>query len=114
MKEQLEVTCRKEGLGNLRRKTDAQANVNKAAEKKNVTLPHTLERQELLSNAKGHGAVFPATGGGHLTSDDFFKSMEVPKRRQEVKAMEEDKKLRLKMQNCKEEAKTILALNKQI
>jgi hypothetical protein len=37
-----------------------------------VTLPHTQDQIELLSQAKSHGNIFAATGGVHLMSKDIF------------------------------------------
>ena len=42
-----------------------------------ITEAHSLERLELLANSSTHGAKFFATGGGHATSDDFFKSVKI-------------------------------------
>jgi hypothetical protein len=50
-----------------------------------ITVPHTQERIDLLAQAKKHGQIFTATGGGHLTSNDMFKSIEL-KTRMVVKA----------------------------
>ncbi len=73
-----------------------------------MTKAHSIERQELLSKAKTHGALFCATGGGHITSDDFFKSMEMPVREAEIKAMEKDKARRLALAKYEDEARMIL------
>ena len=52
-----------------------------------ITKAHSLERMELLAEASTHGAKFFATGGGHATSDDFFKSFEIPVWESEIKAL---------------------------
>jgi hypothetical protein len=41
-----------------------QLTAKPAASTKVITLPHTQERIELLSEAKKHGQIFAATGGG--------------------------------------------------
>lgn len=56
-----------------------------------LTQPNTKDRVLLLAEAKRHGAKFTATGGDHLTSDDFFKSAVVPIREAEIKVMETEK-----------------------
>ena len=50
------------------------------------------ERILLLANAKTHGERFVATGGEHLTSDDFFKSLEVNKRKKEIAVLDIEKR----------------------
>ena len=57
-----------------------------------ITEAHSLEQLELLANDSTHGAKFFATGGGHATSDDFFKSVKIPVWESAIKALE-DKKL---------------------
>ena len=42
-----------------------------------ITEAHSLERLELLANASTHVSKFFATGGGHATSDDFFKCVKI-------------------------------------
>ena len=44
-----------------------------------VTVAHSQDRIELLSQAKSHGNIFSATGGDHLTSNDMFKSITLTK-----------------------------------
>jgi len=46
-----------------------------------VTLPHTQDRIELLSQAKSHGNIFAATGGVHLTSNDIFMGIVLKQRK---------------------------------
>ena len=74
-----------------------QAQIKRVPKARPITAPHSLERIILLSKAKSHGEKFTATGGSHLTSDDFFKSMEVPVREKEVKELEQDK---VRQMNC--------------
>ena len=80
---------------------------NSVPKTQNITEPHSQERILLLSKAKTHGEKFTATGGGHLTSDDFFKAMEVPVREKEVKELEEDKVRRML---CEENERAALRL----
>ena len=56
-----------------------------------ITEPHTLERQELLAKASSHGAKYHATGGSHCTTDDFFKSIEIPVWDARIKVLEDKK-----------------------
>ncbi len=39
-----------------------------------ITVAHSQEHIELLSQAKAHGSIFLTTGGVHLTAKDIFKS----------------------------------------
>ena len=57
-----------------------------------VTEPHSKERILLLADAKTHGAMFVATHGDHLTSDDFFMSCEVNRRKKEIAVLEIEKR----------------------
>ena len=57
--------------------------VKRVPKKQPVTIPHTKERYLALAKAKTHGHKFTATGGSHMTSDDFFKAMMVPERERE-------------------------------
>ena len=59
-----------------------------------VTVPNSKERTEALSKATGHGQKFMVTGGGHLTSDDIFKSFEVEIYRENIKKLK-DRKMEL-------------------
>ena len=86
--------------------------VSTRRQKKFVTAPHTRERQKLLDDAATHGVIFSATGGDHLTSDDFFKSTEVPTKRKKVGDKERDKNDRLERLKIEQDAQAILALNK--
>ena len=52
-----------------------------------------------LVKAKTHGAKFTATQGGHVTTNDMFKSTEMDVREKEIKAMEKDKEVRSKLEN---------------
>ncbi len=54
-----------------------QVKAKPATSTKEITLPHTQERIELLSKAKKHGQIFAAMGGDHLTSNDMFNSIEL-------------------------------------
>ncbi len=47
-----------------------------------LTVPHSQERIELLSQAKTHhGNIFAATGGVHLTANDIFKGIVLKQRK---------------------------------
>ena len=92
--------------------TQLAVTVNQVRKKKNVTVPHSKERYLLLAKAKSHGEKFTATGGSHLTSDDFFKSLEVPVREKEIAEKEKDKEHRLLMARLEQESRSILCLAK--
>ena len=55
-------------------------------------MPHSKERIELLMKASTHGAKFLATGGAHLTADDFFIAQQKNVRDMEIEAMQKTKK----------------------
>jgi hypothetical protein len=57
------------------------------------TLPNTQARREALTQVRGHGGRFHATGGMHVTSDDLFISMEMAQQKGESLALEKEKKL---------------------
>ena len=50
----------------------------KAADLLPITVPHTKERIEIIAKAGSHGKKFFATGGTHVTSDEFFCAADVP------------------------------------
>ena len=56
-----------------------------------ITKSNPLERLELLENSSTRGAKIFATGGGHATSDDFFRSIKIPVWEAEIKALEDKK-----------------------
>ena len=56
-----------------------------------ITKAHSLERLEMLAKASTHGAKFFDTGGGHATSDEFFKSVKIPVWGATIKALEDKK-----------------------
>ena len=63
-----------------------------------VTVPHTQEQIDLLSEAKTHGQIFAATGGDHLTSNDIFKGLTLKNRKSLRVKLSKEKTLRqLKM-----------------
>ena len=59
-----------------------------------VTLPHTQDRIELLSQAKSHGNIFAAIGGVHLTSNDIIMGIVLKQRKILRKKLAKDKTLR--------------------
>jgi hypothetical protein len=73
-----------------------------------LTRPHTKERVELLAKATTHGTKWMATGGSHLMTEDFFKSVEVPRRKNEIKTMEMNKLERIKGDRLRRDAEAIL------
>ena len=56
-----------------------------------ITKSHLLERLELLENASTYGAKLFATGGGHATSDNLFRSVEIHVWEAGIKALEDKK-----------------------
>ena len=66
----------------------------------------------LLSKAKTHGEKLTATGGSHLTSHDFLKTMEVPVREKEITEKKKDKERRLAMEIQQNQAYVLLAQGK--
>ncbi|KAL7548008.1 hypothetical protein ACHAWF_016321 [Thalassiosira exigua] len=70
-----------------------KATIKEVSKPKHVMVPHSKECIVLLAKAKTHSAKFTATGGGHLTSDDYFKSMEVKTLEAEIKLMAKDKEV---------------------
>ncbi len=55
-----------------------------------ITHPNTQKRIVVLAKARMHGALFHATGGGHITHD-VFKSMAISVREKEIKSTENKK-----------------------
>ena len=54
------------------------------------------------------GTKWMATGGSHLMTEDFFKSVEIPRRENEIKAMEMNKSQRIKGEKLRQDAELIL------
>ena len=67
------------------------AQYNKETLVRPITEAHSLERLELLAKAIAHESKFFATCGGHATSDDFFKSIEIPVWEAAIKELEDKK-----------------------
>ena len=72
-----------------------QAHANEVKFKSPLPVPHSKEHIHLLADATRHGAKFTATGCGHLTGDDVFKSIEVKVWRQKIKGLEVVKSKRI-------------------
>ena len=79
--------------------------INATKTEEPITARNSAARVALLAKSKTHGAKFTATGGGHITSADFFKSMEVPVREQEIADLEKIKKDRLQLEKNEEDGK---------
>ena len=60
----------------------------KAADLLPITVPHTKERMELLVKASSYGQKFFATGGTHVTADNFFCAAEASVWDAKTKVME--------------------------
>ena len=67
-----------------------EGSIKRVAKERGRTVPLSKERVLALAAATTHGEKFRATGGSHLTSGDFFKSMMVPEWKRKIKVMEED------------------------
>ena len=90
------------------------AKINEATEDNApVTVANTKERVEALARAKTHGQKFKATGGGHVTSDDFFKSIELAEKAREVDALVRKKEECLLAIEIETRAREVLALGKE-
>jgi hypothetical protein len=74
-----------------------------------ITVPHTQERIELLSEAKTHGQIFAATGGDHLTSNDIFKGLTLKNRKKLRVKLLKEKTLRQRQERSESSALAILA-----
>ncbi len=79
-----------------------------------VTRPNIQQRIEILAKARTHRALFHASGGGHITHDDFFKSMQISVREKEMKMIEKEKAHWIAVQQYAEEAFTVLKKNKSV
>ena len=69
-----------------------RTNAPREAKRKPLTEAHSKERVLLLQSAKTAGALFHATGGTHINSDDFFRSRAMKDRENEIKKLEALKK----------------------
>jgi hypothetical protein len=56
-----------------------------------LTVPHSQERIELLSQAKTHCNIFVATGGVHLTTNDIVKGIVLKQRKVEREKLAKEK-----------------------
>ncbi len=54
-------------------------------------MAHSQERLLLLEKVKTHGEKFMVIVGGHLTSDNFFKAMDVNAQKKDITAMAKEK-----------------------
>ena len=73
-----------------------------------VTLPHTKDRIELLSQAKSHGNIFAATGGVHLMSNDIFMGIVLKQRKILREKLAKEKTLRQQQERTESNALAIL------
>ena len=70
--------------------------VNQVPRVKRATLvAHSQERILLLVKVKRHGKKSMVAGGGHLTSDEFFRSMKVGVQKKEIDVKEKEKEDRI-------------------
>ena len=57
----------------------------KEVKKHKVTVRHSQERIDAISQATTHGNLFHANGGGHLADEDVFLGLEKKKVEAEIK-----------------------------
>ena len=74
-----------------------------------LTLSHSQERIELLSQAKTHGNIFAATGGVHLTAIDIFKGIVLKQRKVEREKLAKEKTVRMRQEKVATNAMIIQA-----
>jgi len=79
-----------------------------------ITQPNTLARQQALANSRGHGDRFHVTGGMHVTSDNFFISVEMKVRNEERANVEKERKKQLQLQATEEKALALLEQGKPV
>jgi hypothetical protein len=91
-----------------------KATLKEKKKEDSVTVPHSDERLAALAEASTHGAIFACTHGMHTTSDDAFIAAELPKRKTEIKQLEDAKKLRLDRKVRNEKAKLVLEMGKSV
>ena len=77
-------------------------------------MPHTRERIELLAKASRHGQKFFATGGTHVTADNFFCAAEASAWDAKTKVMEVRKTECAWLEKVAKEGKAVLELGKPI
>ena len=80
----------------------------KVPETEPITVNHYEAQVEELANAKTHKYKFTAAGGGHVTTYDMFKTMDMYSKEKEIKYMEDDKKSCKKLTEVKEKATEVL------
>ncbi len=68
-------------------------------------------RINFFAEAKSHGQLFHDTCGSHLTSDNFFKELEMTVLAKQGRRLEDDKKRRLQLEKNEAEGKEVLAMN---
>ena len=86
----------------------------KAADLLYITVPHTKERMELLAKASSYGQKFFATGGTHVTVDDFFCASEFPIWEANIKVMDIRSTEFAQLEKVSEDGKALLELGKPI
>jgi hypothetical protein len=74
-----------------------------------VTVPHSQERIDMLSQAKTHGSIFSATGGVHLTANDIFKGIVLKQRKVAHEKLAREKTVRERQEKVERNAMIIQA-----
>jgi hypothetical protein len=80
----------------------------KKVRKQTVTVRHSQERINAISQATSHGTLFHATGGGHLTDDDVFLGLQKKKVEEEIKRLKKTKDAAMRMGEIGTKAQAIL------
>ena len=80
----------------------------KKVKKQSVTVRNLQEWIDAISQATTHGNLFHATGGGHLTDEDVFLSLQKKKVEAEVKQLKKKKDAAFKMGDVGAKANAIL------
>ncbi len=89
-----------------------EVEIKKSNQSTNVTVTITKDQVKLITIVKSHGKLFHATDSSHLTSNDFFKEMEVPVQEKNMQ-FEDEKKKRLQLERNEAVEKKVFALKKQ-
>ena len=80
----------------------------KKVKKQSVTVRHSQERIDEISQATTHGNLFHATEGGHSTDEDVFLALQKKKVEAEIKQLKKKKDAAFKMSDVGAKANAIL------
>eukprot|EP00985_Skeletonema_marinoi_P015988 scaffold8451_cov145-Skeletonema_marinoi.AAC.1 len=82
--------------------------IAKKKEQKQITVRHSQERIDIISNQSTHGGLFHHTGGLHLTCDDMFIATEKKLREGGISVLMKKKDMFQKMRSVESQAKELL------